>query len=601
MDTHSKKIKVPRLISMVVALFLVINLAAVPATARSSTHSDTRSYIIQGTDADLVAALVEKHGGAVTSWLSIIRGVAADLSPQALSLLRSETAITAITPNAQVHLVSQGGPNIPATDYPDEIGADIIWGQGIVGNGVTVAIVDTGFAWHPGLFLNINGKLQNRVVGWVDFVNNRHLPYDPNGHGTHVAGIIANTQKGTDNEWDGIAPGVRLVGVRVLDELGTGTYERVIQGIQWVIVHKNTYNIRVMNLSLVASVQSPYWADPLNQAVMQAWAHGITVVVAAGNEGPEPMSIGVPGNNPYVITVGSFTDNYTPNSWNDDYITPFSASGPTLDGFVKPDIVAPGAHMVSTMMPWSYISRNHQANQITPLYFSMAGTSLSAGVVSGLCALIISNNPGLSPDQVKFRVTNTAFPWVDLVTTDALYSMWQQGAGRVNAPDAVTAVITGTANSGLDITADLAGTQHYEGFSYYDETTGQFRLRGDFGDWAGGYGTWSGGYGTWSGGYGTWSGSYGTWSGGYGTWSGGYGTWSGGYGTWSGGYGTWSGGSGTWSGGYGTWSGGYGTWSGNEPWAGTVYADPAFIMNFLTGVSPNTTTSLTSVNWVDEP
>jgi hypothetical protein len=231
----------------------------------------------------------------------------------------------------------------------------------------------------------------------------------------------------------------------------------------------------------------------------------------------------------------------------------------------------------------------------------MAGTSLSTGVVSGLCALIISNNPGLSPDQVKFRVMKTGFPWVDPVTTDALYSIWQQGAGRVNAPDSVTAVITGTANSGLDITADLAGTQHYEGFSYYDETTGQFRLRGDFGDWAGGYGTWSGGYGTWSGGYGTWSGSYGTWSGGYGTWSGGYGTWSGGYGTWSGGYGTWSGSYGTWSGGYGTWSGGYGTWSGNEPWAGTVYADPAFIMNFLTGISPNTTTSLTSVNWVDEP
>jgi serine protease AprX len=465
-----------------------------------------------------------------------------------------------------------------------------------------VAIVDTGLGWHPGIYTDVNGRFCTRIVAWVDFVDGHWLPRDPNGHGTHIAGIIGNTQKDAGGQWDGVAPGVNLVGVRVLDREGVGTYERVIQGIQWVVAHKDQYNIRVMNLSLISPVQSPYWADPLNQAVMQAWAAGIIVVVASGNSGPGAMSVGVPGNNPYVITVGAFTDNYTPLDWNDDYIAPFSSAGPTLDGFVKPDVVAPGAHIVSTMMPLSYLERHHEANRITPFYFSMAGSSQATAVVSGIAALAISQKPELTPNQVKYRLMNTAFVWVNLETTEALYSMWQQGSGRVNAPDTVYADIVGEANLGMDIAADLAGTAHYEGYSYYDETTGTFRLNGDFNSWGGGYGAWSGGYGAWSGGYGAWSGGYGAWSGGYGAWSGGYGAWSGGYGAWSGGYGAWSGGYGAWSGGYGAWSGGYGAWSGNEPWAGSIFSDAVFVTNFLAGVSPDSATSTTSINnWVEEP
>jgi serine protease AprX len=314
------------------------------------------------------------------------------------------------------------------------------------------------------------------------------------------------------------------------------------------------------------------------------------------------MTIGVPGNNPYVITVGAFTDSYTPFDWNDDYLAPFSAAGPTLDGFAKPDVVAPGAHMLSTMQNSAILATTYAANRVGTQYFSMAGTSQAAAVVSGIAALTLSYNPNLTPDQVKYRILVTAFPWVDTNTTEALYSIWQQGAGRVNAPDAVTADISGAANVGMDIAADLAGTAHYEGFSYYDETTGLFRLRGDFNEWNGGYWAWNGGFGTWSGGFGTWSGGFGTWSGGFGTWSGGFGTWSGGFGTWSGGFGTWSGGFGTWSGGFGTWSGGFGTWSGSEPWAGSLYADPVFVQNFLNGVSPNLSSSITSINsWVNEP
>ena len=587
------------LISLAFAFIVVTSLMAVPFSNRSTTLTGMRSYIVQGVNTDQVTLLVEHYGGQVTSMLPIIHGVGALLTQESNDALQKEMRITAITPNSPV---KTAGHSSPTTDYPEVVGADMVWEQGNLGSGITVAIVDTGLGKHTGLFTDINGNNKTRIVGWYDLVENSRKPSDPNGHGAHVAGIIANTQKDAKNQWEGIAPGVNLVGVRVLDREGAGTYERVIQGIQWVLDHQAEYNIRVMNLSLVSPVQSPYWADPLNQAVMQAWSAGIVVVAAAGNGGSGSMSVGVPGNNPYVITVGAFTDNYTPLDWSDDYIAPFSAAGPTLDGFVKPDVVAPGGHMVSSMLSNSYLAHAHEANKINSTYFSMAGTSQATGVVSGIVALTLAQHPELTPNQVKYRVMNTAFLWVDINTTEALYSIWQQGAGRVNAPDSVYADITGEANAGMDITADLAGATHYEGYSFYDETAGLYRMHADFDTWDGGYWAWDGGYGAWSGGYGAWSGGYGAWSGGYGAWSGGYGAWSGGYGAWSGGYGAWSGGYGAWSGGYGAWSGGYGAWSGSEPWAGTIFADSAFVEIFLAGVVPDATISSCSINnWVEEP
>jgi len=242
-------------------------------------------------------------------------------------------------------------------------------------------------------------------------------------------------------------------------------------------------------------------------------------------------------------------------------------------------------------------------------YFTMAGTSQATGVATGVVALMLSQNPNLTPDEVKFRMMGSAFPWVDVDNDQALYSIWQQGMGRLNAPDAVFGEMTGVANAGMDIWADLNGDIHYAGFSYYDEETGTFRMHGDYGNWASGFGTWAGdygpwtgGFGTWAGGFGTWAGGFGTWAGGFGTWAGGFGTWAGGFGTWAGGFGTWAGGFGTWAGGFGTWAGGFGTWAGGEPWAGSIYAEPTYVANFMAGVSPDINASSASVGYViDEP
>ena len=586
--------------TVILGISLVLICLAIPLQLEAH---NVGSFIVQGSKLDGLEEMVARYGGSISSQLPIIDAVGAWLPKGAADRLLKEPVIKAIIPNATVKLADRGDRSyFPATDYPDVVGADVVWQAGLAGQGVTVAVVDTGLSRHPGLLMDMHGRAQNRIAGWVDFVDGSRNLRDPHGHGTHIAGIIANSQFGSDAEWNGVAPGVRLVGVRVLDAQGYGTYERVIQGIQWVVDHKDQLDIRVLNLSLVAAVQSPYWADPLNQAVMQAWAQGITVVTSAGNGGPGAMTVGVPGNNPYVISVGAFTDNYTPYDWNDDYLTPFSAAGPTLDGFVKPDVVAPGAHITSTMLPNSMLAFEHKANQMGRHYFSMAGTSQAAAVVSGIAALILSNNPELRPNQVKYQIIHSAFPWVDINTTEAMYSMWQQGAGRVSAPDAVFNEPGNLANSGMDIQADLAGETHYEGFSYYDDTLGEFRMRGDFQDWAAGYGAWegnytpaTGGYGVWSDGYGAWAGGYGAWAGSSGAWAGSYGAWAGGYGAWAGGYGAWAGGYGAWAGGYNTWPGGYGAWAGS--YGNSAFAD--LFVNWLSDFGSWTSNIPWTGNWID--
>ena len=573
--------------------------------------ADLASYIVQATSTNLAVTLVTKYGGQVTTRLDIIKGVAANISTSKVAALRLEKGIIAVTPNGKVKtsdndksevLSAQPGSKgngVPVTDYPDVVGADLVWAQGVTGAGVSVAVLDTGVADVT----QFSKGSKSRIVGWKDFVDKDKKPKDPNGHGTHVAGIIANGQQGGDGEWNGMAPDTNIVGVRVLDDQGAGTYETVIAGLQWVLQHKADYNIRVVNLSLVSPASAPYWADPLDQAVTAVWADGLVVVVAAGNSGPGPMSISVPGNNPYAITVGAFTDNYTPSDWNDDYIPDFSATGPTLDGFIKPDLVAPGGHIVSTTKQNSFLSSQYPDNRVKSDYFKMAGTSQAAAIVSGIAALAISKDPALTPDQFKLRITATALPWIDASQNPGIYSMWQQGAGRANAFDAVFATTAETANKGMDIQQDLAGTQHYEGYAYYDETTQSFRLYAPYDSWVNAYTSWSGGHGSWSGGHGSWSGDYGAWSGGHGSWSGGHGSWSGGHGSWSGdflawagGHGSWSGGYTTWAGGHGSWSGGHGSWSGTEPWAGSQLANSAFTDSFANGVSPSAATSTATIS-----
>jgi serine protease AprX len=603
--------------------FVLLTVVALAATSLggAAAAAPTLRVIVRGTSLEAAAQAVTANGGRVTDKIGIINAVVADVPQANLARLMRTKGVLSVMPDRQVKMVGEtlsplatGNDNV-TFDYAKVVGADQVWATGNLGQDVTVATLDTGV--DP-TFVSLRlapGQWQDRYLAYYDAINNKTYesprllksPRDPNGHGTHVAGIIGNS------DWErghfvGIAPAVNFVSVRVLDNTGMGTYADVLRGINWVVEHKDEYDIKVLNMSMYATPVAPYWVDPYNLAVMAAWKAGIVVIASAGNDGPEPLSVGVPGNTPYIITVGSFTDNYTPTDFGDDYIPPFSAAGPTLDAFVKPDVIAPGAHMSSLMRNNSYLAQHYPENRIRGTYFKMSGTSMSAAVVSGIAALMLHEQPNLTPDQVKYRLSMTARPQFSEATGEMAYSIWQQGAGRVWAPEAVSTDIAGVANQGMDIQADLNGTQHYEGYTEWNPETGEFELRGDgYATWSGGYATWSGGYASWSGGYATWSGGdtnwsggYASWSGGYATWSGGYATWSGGYATWSGGYASWSGGYASWSGGYASWSGGYASWSGGyASWSGNTES-AAFAEAFYNLQSvPSATAAVGINNWVE--
>lgn len=430
---------------------------------------------------DLANTLI---AGAVTAPIPIIiqtdgsapqQSAAAGNAPFAASLGTSETYSARLTPSqiaataamSNVVHISPDRPVRAAEDYAVRtVGADIALNvYGLTGKGITVAVLDTGIQLHMDL------TTPRRAINWVDFVNNRPSPYDDNGHGTHVAGIVcgagtASTQYRYSHKIQWTAPGINLIGVKVLDKDGNGTASAVIAGINWCIANKNTYGIRVINLSLGHPVAESYKTDPLCQAVEKAWRAGIVVVCAAGNRGrsvasdpnspPAYGTIDSPANDPYAITVGATNTRGTPGL-TDDSIASYSSRGPSaVDFVVKPDIVAPGNQIDSLAAPSSTLYTTYPANQIAPSeyagigpvqYFRLSGTSMAAPVVSGAAALLLQANGNLTPDTIKARLMVSAQKYAGgdpfsfgaglLNTVAALYSTVTAPTGAVS-PTAVT-------------------------------------------------------------------------------------------------------------------------------------------------------------------
>ncbi len=214
--------------------------------------------------------------------------------------------------------------------------------RGIYGEGVGVAILDTGIYPHPDF---ITGK--NRIVAFYDVINGRKIPYDDNGHGTHVAGIIAGNGSESKGEYIGVAPKCNIISVKVLNHKGNGNVSDVLEGLQWVVDNKDRYNIRVVNISVgTSSTDSMDEDSALVRGVNAVWDAGIIVVVAAGNNGPKPKSISTPGISRKVITVGA-SDDDIPVELAGTRAKDYSGRGPTSACIKKPDVVAPGSNIVS--------------------------------------------------------------------------------------------------------------------------------------------------------------------------------------------------------------------------------------------------------------
>ena len=341
--------------------------------------------------AGAVAAKARAAGATEVAALETIDMVTARLSADALQALQRDSRVLVLASDDVVTASDRDGRYERTNGKPSPgvavVDADKAWDDA-TGRGVTVALMDTGIAEHP--------DLDGSVVARLDFVNDGATLQDPSGHGTFVAGLIA--AHGTT--FKGVAPDAKLISLRVLDQKGIGTMHGVLAAFDWLLHNRTSMQIKVLNLSFGAPQRSSYHRELLAGVVESAWFAGVTVVAAAGNDGPNKGTVAMPGADPFVITVGSFADQGT-LATNDDRESVFSSRGPTRDGFAKPDLLAPGEHIVSLRVPGTALDREEGKNVPAGPYARLTGTSASTAMVAGAAADILEAHSRYTATQVK--------------------------------------------------------------------------------------------------------------------------------------------------------------------------------------------------------
>ncbi len=405
-------------------------MAPAVALPRSGTSYATWEGRTDRTAVDLTRRRKPRGAGLMVAALAIAGtgvvaydGLARDGSSAFERVAEAPVAASDLSPGSMYHVV-------------DQIGARGLWEQGITGEGVNVAVIDTGIAPVEGL--DGDGK----VAAIVDLSSEAASPatafVDGNGHGSHLAGIIAGREDGASpadsaahpETFLGVAPDAGIVSIKVADRVGDTRPADVIAGVEWAIEHAEELDIGVITLALDTGSTLPYTEDALASAVERAWHAGIVVVTAAGNRGDEGF-LASPASNPFVIAVGGTTTDAEP------MVAEWSNSG---DGVRNPDLVAPGVSIESVRVPGSDADVNHTSGYVDEVTFKGTGSSQSAAVVAGLAALLLDANPTWSPDEVKAALVRSATPVPAASATVA-------GAGIVDAVAALSADVSDAAQS----------------------------------------------------------------------------------------------------------------------------------------------------------
>jgi serine protease AprX len=398
----------------------------------SAPVGEATQVIVQATPGDLATAerAVRDGGGVVTRELTLINGFAATVPSGAADALAQQDGVLAVSPDQVLHVL--GSTYSPTTDAgaPQALqaatGASTYWKNGFYGQGVGIAVIDSGVVPQNGLRRN--------VYYGPDFspqVADSSLKFlDTYGHGTFMASLIAGhtdaaTRPYTNSaNFVGIAPEATLISVKVADALGNTTESAVVAGVEWVVQHMydrsiGVNNIRVINLS-VGVPNTGYQNSPLAAAIEKAWSYCITVVASAGNDGTSGLTL--PAADPYAIAVGA-VDNKNTVSTADDSVASFSNTG---NGVRNPDLVAPGTHVIGLRNINGYIDMTYGGTgAVGDSFFRGSGTSESSAIVAGAAALIISQHPDLNPDVVKALLMDSAKPIAGA-------SAASQGAGQLN-------------------------------------------------------------------------------------------------------------------------------------------------------------------------
>ena len=408
-----------------VLLLVLAAIVAFPATAAAKNTSafvpqglmahaqaspdSTFNVIVRGRAGNNSASIAKDFGGVagqVKRAFYSINGVAGSLTGAQLIKLASNNHVLAITPDVRLKTTDYQSQEV----WRDTTGVSSLWHTvGALGallpapQAPTIAIVDSGIDQSKA------GDFGTRVLAHVDFCSlcpAGTTGQDLEGHGTMVAGLAA----GSSSTYGGVAQNANLVDLRTAAADGGSRTSDVIAATDWILQNKDQYGIKVVNYSMRGANPTSFRYDPLDAAVESLWFHGVVVVAAVGNYGVEntPQKVQYsPGNDPFVISVGATSTNGT-LSPKDDTLAPWSAYGHTLDGFVKPEISAPGRWMVGPVPAGATLPTTEPDRVLAPGYMWMSGTSLAAPIVSGAAAQVLARHPSWTPDQVKGALMKTA-------------------------------------------------------------------------------------------------------------------------------------------------------------------------------------------------
>ena len=278
------------------------------------------------------------------------------------------------------------------------------------GRGITVGVLDTGIGQHP--------DLSGRLLRFQDFVGYKNRMYDDNGHGTHVCGILCGSGAVSQERYRGMAPGVRLIVGKVLDDKGDGSTESMLRGLDWMLRIREQCRIRILNISVgIGTLEEMKKEEQLRAKIEEVWDSGILVVCAAGNKGPEPGTISAVGGSSKAVTVGCHDGSYGID--HPGRCENYSGRGAEDAPYRKPDLVAPGTDIMSCNL---HYYRLH--GKFRNAYVAKSGTSMATPIVSGAAALLMQRFPWLTNEECKQKLQYTA--------TD-LHLPWnQQGWGLLN-------------------------------------------------------------------------------------------------------------------------------------------------------------------------
>ncbi len=446
--------------ALILALLLSIVGSAAPAVA--GDLGEPVRVIVQRADTSPAAeAFTRSLGGQVLADLHLINSFVALVPQYALERLAAHPSVRAVTVDGPLVRHARLADDDDDDDDDDDgvkrlkntynlsVEAIPAWMEGILGQGVTVAVVDSGVEKRTAKGRVRSDFGQGRGTRLKVRVSTSTISPHVNdfyGHGTAVAGIIGGDGAISRGKYIGIAPRVNLVSVKVGGDDGTGYESDLVAGLQWLYDHRDKLNVRVINLSVTGATPRSYHESPLDAAVEVMWFNGFVVVVAAGNNGGDGI-LYPPANDPFVITVGAADERGTPDI-QDDTIPAWSAWGVDEAGRVKPDLVAPGLRLVTTLAPRSVFRKEHPQAIVDKWYIRFSGTSASTAVVSGAVALLLEEEPELTPDQVKYRLWMAARSWPGMDPARA-------GYGYLSVKRALEMSTTESANVGIQISQFL--------------------------------------------------------------------------------------------------------------------------------------------------